>query len=183
MSIFTATPGYAGYFGPVTGNAAMISFGRGGTPGNRTGSTGTTIDDGFLCDSYTIDWSRPTQSKRFLNNPKPVAIVGYGNGTLAIRGLVGTYNGFEKFLGYNGNNRTSTQDDICNPLYCLIKSSNSYVKCNNGGTGANASGVDWDCYNLVLSNIRVTGQVQDNGVLFQQADVVFTMGGLKPVRK
>lgn len=170
MSIFTSTPGYAGYYGPITGMGAVISFGR----GRPSDGTGTSLDNGFLCDQYTINWARPANAKRFLNVKNPVAIVGYGNGTLTLTGLVGTYDGFQKLIGGSGSD-----NDVCSPLYCLIQASNHYKSCDSDVSSGN-TGVDWECFNLLLSNIAVTGQVQDNGVLFQQANVTFTMGGLKP---
>ena len=172
MGIFTSTPGYAGYFGPTSGEGAIIAFGR--------GSSGTIdvskMNQGFLCDRYDIRWNRPAQAKRFLNVDKPVAIVGYGTGTLTLTGLFGTYKGFKAITEDNSG---STKDDVCNPLYCIIRASNNYAACE-GDKSAGDSPIDWECMNLVLSDIQVTGQAQDNGVLFQQANVVFTMGGFAP---
>lgn len=176
MSIFTSVPGYAGFYGPTSGVNVMVSFGRGEVDASKVTAS---LNNGFLCDRYDIRWQRPAQAKRFLNVDRPVAIVGFGNGQLTLTGLLGTYEGFESIIG---DRTATTATDACNPLFCSITSANSFASCESGKGVAQSGNVQWLCHNLLLADINVTGQVQDNGVLFQQATVVFTMGGLKPER-
>jgi hypothetical protein len=177
MSIFTTVPGYTGFFGPATGNNVTVSFGRGDSI-KATKDNIHNINNGFFCDQYVIDWNRPAQAKRFLNVTRPVAIVGFGTGTLTMMGLLGTYAGFQALVG---ENTASTADDVCKPLFCIISPSNNFAACDKEAKdAASAETTQWHCTNLLLARINVTGQVQDNGVLFQQANITFTMGGLAP---
>ena len=179
-NFFTPQPGFSGYFGPTFGQQGYIKFTRMNSVKEQNEKDLTNISgDMFLCDSYTINWGRPVNIKHFLNTPKPAAIVGYGNGTLTVSGLFGSLAGFQKLTGTDGN------EDLCNPLAALIRGASGMIQCLDDKDKITSAekvndSIAWQCYNLIVQNINVTGQVQENGNLFQQGNVVFQIGGLVP---
>lgn len=187
--VFTGnTAGYVGYFGPTPGETLVaVGFARANTPDlagmsaaiiqaqNSVGIGGTTVsvDTGFLCDYYAIDWRRNTQIKHFFNNAKPAVMTGYGQGSVTFRGLIGTYDGINFLINAN-----QQYDDICEPLVAVIGNANQLKKCVSGGTTREVKGVEHRLYGLVLNDYQITGQIEDSGLLLQQATLVYTIGAL-----
>lgn len=164
--IFGKSTGYAGFYGPEDSGDLELMIARG-----ESGGTNVIANEGFLADGYTIDWGRAVSIKRVFNNDKPIAIVGHGQGTVNIQGLIGTKEGFEAIVGTSG----STKQDLCTPLTITIKSGSPYNSCSNAG---DAKAVALKLTGCVLSRINVQGSINtDNGTRLQQANVVFNIGG------
>lgn len=160
--IFTGSTGYAGFYGPVTGDLELTIA----RANNKNASV--TANTGFLADGYNIAWGRSVQIKRVFNNDKPIAIVGYGQGTVTISGLIGSKEGFEAIVG--------DSEDVCNPLTITIKSASGFSECTGNKTTGNS--VNLTLTGCLLSNIAVQGQIESSsGTRLQQANVVFNIGG------
>lgn len=170
-NIFTANPGFAGFYGPTKGGDVVVTFAR----GNATAKIDST-DMGFLADSYQVDWGRNVVQKRMLNVNGTVAIVGYGAGTVQFTGLLGTKEGLDKLLGTKSSNNA----DLCEPLSITIDGGASYTACEKGtAADGKKQGVKIVLKQAILNTFRITGSVQENGTLFQQATVAFTIGGME----
>jgi hypothetical protein len=170
--IFSSAEGYAGYFGPPSkGGSTIITIARGGVNNDITAS----VNSGFLADSYQCNWGRSVTIKRVFNNAKPIAIVGFGQGTITLRGLIGTTEGFKALVGADGN-------DVCSPLTITLKAACSFTECaDNGGVSAKHDmNSEFQLTGCVLSSVGITGQIESqSGTMLQQADVTFNIGGFK----
>jgi hypothetical protein len=176
MQIFSGSTGYAGFYGPsASGNNVVVTISR----SNGT-SKKNVVDpnNGFLADTYQIQWGRTVQIKRVFNNNKPVAIVGFGQGTVTLRGLIGTAAGFEDIVG---GNSTAGNKDLCLPLLITIDGSGAYNKCTGEGVASETQGgATFSLSGCILSNINITGTIETNsGTVMQQADVTFNIGGFE----
>lgn len=180
-NIFTSAPGYAGYFGPMKGGKALLGFARGSNAESDAYNNLSKMDSnwGFLTEGYTVQFGRSVQIKYFLNTALPAALTGYAQGTLQVTGLVGTYKAFQNLIG-NGTGNSNIYEDICNPLTCVIANGTSFTACKDAGVqGTGDAGIDFICSGLILSTIQITGQVTQDGTLFQQGTLNFAMSGLK----
>lgn len=165
----TATqPGYAGYFGPTSGARALIGFGKNAAAA-AAAANNLSNNWGFLTETYQLDFGRPVQIKHFLNTTLPAAQAGYAQGTLLVQGMVGTYAAFQNILGAGSGN-------LCDPLVCVIKNGSSFQACT--GQGNSQSGTEIQAEGLIAATFRITGSVQQDGTLYQQATVQFTVTGV-----
>lgn len=174
MQIFSGNSGYAGFYGPsTTGNNVSVMISR---ASGRGGNTNALANEGFLADTYNIQWGRSVSIRRVFNNSKPIAIVGYGQGTVTLRGLIGTVQGFQNIVGASPNDENA---DICDPLLITIENDAAYNKCTNNTVSQNpANNAYFDLTGCLLSNIVVTGQIESqSGAMLQQADITFSIGG------
>ena len=159
--IFNKSNGYAGFYGPVSGDLEL-------TIARANNNTNVTANTGFLADGYNIAWGRSVQIKRVFNNDMPIAIVGYGQGTVTIQGLIGSKEGFESIVG--------GAEDVCNPLTISIKSASGFSSCT--GSQAKAQNVNIVLTGCLLASVNVQGQIESqSGTRLQQANVVFNIGG------
>lgn len=169
-NIFTAGPsfpGYAGYFGPTKGGRSLIGFGTNVSEAQDAANQ-MLSDWGFLCESYTAQFSRNVASKHFLNVPQPAAMTGYPNGTLQVTGMVGTYDAFENIINHSTG-------DLCGRLVCVITNGSSFTPCAD----VNNKGTQIICAGLIVDTIQITGQVDQQGVLIQQAIIRFNMSDMQ----
>ena len=183
--IFGSTPGFVGYYGPTGGRAPVaVGFARGADSSkalteaqkNATDIINKSAKDpnlGFLVSNYRIDWNRPVAVKYFFNSPKPAAITGYGDGQVVFQGMFGTYDGFQQIIGGDA----SKVDEFCSPLFCVISAVNGFRACKNDGSSELQKGCNIELYNLLLMGIQNTGEINEQGVLWQQANLTFKLGG------
>ena len=181
-NIFNGAPGIAGYIQSFDGGRALITIKR----QNDTNTTGQTAsaEEGFLVQQYQVQFQRGTQLQRFLNMKEAIAIVGAGQGTVTLTGLVGKLSAFEKLLAgsvqtgntnVNGDVKMVGVHDVCNPVMITIKDANGYKSCKDPLTGKDGEII---CKNAIISAITFTGQVDANGTIMQQASLQATFNGL-----
>ena len=137
------------------------------------------IDDGFLAQSYQIQWGRGVTMQRVLNKNKPIAMVGVGSGQLSITGLLGTYEGFKALLGIG--DKATTTEDLCNPLNAIIACGNGFIACSNEDNKQieAKSAVGIILTNIIVASFNLTGQYDQNNILMQTGSVSFQIGGCK----
>ena len=181
MKIFSGSPGYAGFYGPnPTGTDVTLMIAR---ASNANYSKDALANQGFLADTYQIQWGRSINVRRVFNNNKPIAVVGFGQGTITLQGLLGTYEGFENIVGAND---TSANEDLCDPLTITISGASTYNACEDKGevNSTTTQGPEFKLTGCLLSNINITGQIETNtGALLQQATAVFSIGGFEMLRR
>lgn len=201
FDVFNGVSGFSGFYKPntdgldtairfVRGNSASISktankwakdIGK-VTLGNKEGEKAEgNIDDGFLAQSYQVQWGRGVTMQRVLNKNKPIAMVGVGSGNLSITGLLGTYEGFKKLLGLDSD-ETNTED-LCNPLNALIACGNGFNACADDGetsvTVKAEEGLLLILTNIITASFNLGGQYDQNNILMQTGSVQFQIGGCK----
>lgn len=186
MKVFSGNAGYAGFYGPsATGNDVTLTIAR---ASKKSDGKNALANSGFLADAYNIQWGRAVDVRRVFNNNKPIAVVGFGQGTITLQGLLGTYAGFKTIIGGDATGSTDGNKDLCDPLTIEIKGSGAYNSCDGKG-GVNAGtqgGVNFKLTGCLLSTIAVTGQIEtQSGMLLQQANVTFSIGGFEilPAKK
>ena len=135
------------------------------------------IDDGFLAQSYQIQWGRGVTMQRVLNKNKPIAMVGVGSGQLSITGLLGTYEGFKALLGID--DKATTTEDLCNPLNAIIACGNGFIACSKDKQIEAKSAVGIILTNIIVASFTLTGQYDQNNILMQTGTVNFQIGGCK----
>ena len=126
-NVFNGVEGFSGFFEAFRGDSVSITFSRSGSNNNVTDS-----DEGFLVQSYTAQWGRPVQIDHVLNRTKPVILLGAGQGTLQVVGLVGTAEGMDQLLQSN---------EMCTPLTAVIRGAATFQNCD----GQSGSAVSEDC--------------------------------------
>lgn len=180
MKVFSGNAGYAGFYGPsATGNDVTLTIARASQEGDGKNAL---ANNGFLADTYSIQWGRAVNVRRVFNNNKPIAVVGFGQGTITLQGLIGTYEGFKTIIGGDASGSTEGNKDLCDPLTITVKGSGSYNACQADGGIASGTqgGVNFILTGCLLSTINVTGQIEtQSGTLLQTANVVFSVGGFE----
>ncbi len=164
-NIFNGVEGFSGFFEAFHGENVSITFAR----TNSAGST-TDVDQGFLARQYDATWQRAVSIDYVLNRTKPVAMVGAGNGTLSIVGLVGTAEGMQAILSSN---------ELCTPLTAIIRGGATFTDCNNEGSSVANGQCIITLGNVIPTSVRITGNSQNQGIDLQSATVQFVFGSLK----
>jgi hypothetical protein len=189
MKVFSGNAGYAGFYGPsATGTDVTMTIARASkAKTNQNQNQNDLANSGFLADTYNIQWGRAVNVRRVFNNNKPIAVVGFGQGTITLQGLLGTYAGFKTIIGGDEYDSTEGNKDLCDPLIITIAGSGAYNACQNGNVVAGTQGgVNFKLTGCLLSTINVTGQIEtQSGTLLQQANVTFSIGGVEilPAKK
>lgn len=170
MAVFNSGNNIAGYFQTYKGGKAAISVFR-----KSKGGSGDSVGSGFMVSQYNVAFQRAVALQRFLNLKDSVAIVGAGNGTIQLTGLVGKLEDFNELLGDSGD----MSKDICDPLYVRITDSSSFAACEGtGADSANSSG-DIICGNCIVTGVNLGGQIDQNGVIMQTGSLTLTFNELE----
>lgn len=198
FDVFNGVSGFSGFFKPSTdGLDTAITFVRGNATtaseeaNNWVKSISKTvlgeasdesipknINDGFLAQSYSIQWGRGVTMQRVLNKNKPIAMVGVGSGQLGVTGMLGTFEGFKSLLGLD--DKVQSTEDLCNPLNAIIACGNGFIACdkNNKQIAAKES-VCIILTNVIVAGFNLGGQYDQNNILMQTGTVNFQIGGCK----
>ena len=160
--IFNGVEGFSGFFEAFSGENVTISFAR----GNATTDTIDT-DAGFLVQSYNAQWTRPVSIDHVLNRKKPVALIGVGQGSLQIQGLVGTPDGLSKIMQAN---------ELCEPLTAIIRGAANFKACEGVGTGSGSCVITLG--NVLPQGIAISGSSQNQGINLQSANATFLFGSM-----
>ena len=139
---------------------------------NLGGAADESLKLGFLVDQYQIGWARSVMTKRMFNMSGRLAIVGSGNGTLTLSGLVGAADEFEQLI-----QKTSSQDVCASPV-CTILANNGFGVCQNGESVKSNDAVEIVCKGILLANISLGGQISDNNTLLTQGTLTFSISGV-----
>lgn len=136
---------------------------------------GTMYLDGFLIDSYRLDWQRPIQYRRAFNVRGKLAQMGYGTGTLTLQGVVGPAEEFEKLV------KAASGQDLCQTAACAISVSGDFAQCAEDGSGTinseTRSGV-LTASGLILQGINMGATLQEGAVTLTQASMQFKVAGV-----
>jgi hypothetical protein len=100
-------------------------------------------------------------------------LVGKAQGTLTLTGLFASATAMSRILNGNGKN-------ACTMKQTIIVNAGSLSSCtvNGGAETVNndiATGAQLTCKDCVATSFSVTNQMQQDGQLYQQATVVFTV--------
>ena len=163
VNIFNGVKGFSGFYKAYDGLLTAIAFQR--------ANSMELLDSSFLVESLQVNWNRSIQLNRVLNNTKPVAMVGIGNGSLTISGMIGTY------VAFAGLIEDDSKENICYPLSAVIASGTGFVGCTNDGEQHDLAGVGINLSNLLLTGIMYRHQLQGD-IMLQKADLTFMIGGM-----
>lgn len=154
-----------------------ISSGSTVTFSNLGGAADESLKLGFLVEQYQIRWSRSVMTKRMFNMNGRLAIVGAGNGSMTLSGLVGAADEFEQLI-----QKTSSQDVCASPV-CTILANNGFGVCQNGESIKSNDAVEIVCKGILLADITLGGQISDNSTLLTQGTLTFNISGVDINRK
>ena len=154
-----------------------ISSGSTVTFSNLGGAADESLKLGFLVDQYQIGWARSVMTKRMFNMNGRLAIVGAGNGTMTLSGLVGAADEFEQLI-----QKTSSQDVCASPV-CTILANHGFGVCQNGESVRSNDAVEIVCKGILLANISLGGQISDNSTLLTSGTLTFSISGVDINRK
>lgn len=124
----------------------------------------------MLVDSVVVSFQQPTARKFFLNTKKSAYIRGFGNGTLTVTGLLGASDGFKKIFG-SGDELSPCNDNLTATL-----STASLKDCDKT---KDADTCEFTLGGLVPTSLQITASVQDNGVVYYQANATFLFTSLE----
>lgn len=164
INIFNGVTGFSGFYKAYDGNLTAIAFQRAGSM--------QLLDASFLVQSISITWNRSIQLQRVLNNTKPIAMVGVGNGSLTLQGMIGTYGAFAALV------EDDSKENVCKPLSAVIASGTGFVGCAADGKQAELSGVGINLSNLLLTGISYNHQFAQGDIMMQTANLSFQIGGM-----
>lgn len=168
QEIFNGVTGFSGFYNAFSGENVQITFARASANSDSIDiANGSNLDEGFLVQQYTAQWQRPLAMERVLNRTKPVAMMGSGQGTLQLTGLVGTRDGITSLL---------QADELCEPLVCIIRGAASFTDCNNKETQS-GNELIIKLTNVISDMITITGSSQQAGLQLQSATARFQFGG------
>lgn len=165
INVFNGVTGFSGFYKAYDGLMTSIAFQRAGTK--------QVLDASFLVQTVNINWGRSINLQRVLNNTKPIAMVGVGNGTLSLGGMVGTYGAFARLV------EDDNKENSCHPLSAVIASGTGFVGCTDSGDQKDLYGVGINLSNLLLTNITYTHEFAAAGdIVLQRANLTFMIGGM-----
>jgi hypothetical protein len=172
--VFNSTNQYAGFYQTFSGGDVAITIGRASGGSTRADSE---AGEGFMVSQYAISFNRAVSTQRFLNMKEVVAILGAGQGTIQLSGLVGKLEAFQKLLMGSNNDK----EDICNQLVVTITDASTMEKCSGGTPKAGTI----RCSGGIVQGIQLGGTMDNQGVLMQTGSVViqFTQLEINPSTK
>ena len=165
-NIFDSAAGgtISGVFGGTDSDDTIVFSSINGTDGSL---------DGFIIDSYVLDWVRAVSYKRAYNKKGNVVILGKGAGTLTLKGLVGPADDFERLLDATSGN------DVCKNANCVIKTGGGYSTCDSSGNKTTSSKpLTITAKGIVHTSINMTGALQEGSVTLTSATMTFKVGGV-----
>ena len=137
-------------------------------------SVGSDALDGFIIESYTLQWSRPIQYRRAFNKKGNIVNLGKGTGSLVLQGLVGPTDEFEALM------KATSGDDVCKTANCVISTGGGYSSCDEEGNQTKASGnLTITAQGVVLQGISLTGALTEGAISLTSANLTFKVGGVK----
>ena len=164
-TIFNGTKEFAGYFEAFSGGKSAVKIGKAGDVGS-----------GFMVSQYTATAARPVSMQRFMNVEGVVANIGTVQGTVQLTGLIGAKDDFIKLV-------ESSNSGVCGEqLTVEIDASSGFTKCDSiSGTEYEGGGGETKiiCSGAILSQIQLTGQVTQDGVVLQQGTLVLQFTALE----
>lgn len=173
MNILNKSDITTGYIiDPLSGRSGdtIITFSNKNTSGAQAGDT---FNEAMLLDSVEMGFSQPAARKFFLNTKKSAYIRGFGSGTLTVRGLLGTAAAFGKVFGADASGNG------CQQLMDATLTTGSLNACKDDGTpDATKKGCKFTAQGIVPIGITITASVQDNGVVYYQANAGFSFTNL-----
>lgn len=165
VNIFNGVTGFSGFYKAYDGLLTAIAFQRAGSM--------KLLDASFLVQSLQVTWNRSIQLQRVLNNTKPIAMIGVGNGSLTLRGMIGTYGAFAGLV------EDDSKENVCYPLSAVIASGTGFIGCTDDGKQQDMAGVGINLSNLLLTGITYTHQFAGAGdIMLQEAHLNFQIGGM-----
>lgn len=172
-NIFNGATKVSGYFEGFSGGRALIYMARGDfSKGiNSAVDKNNELNKGFLVESYTIGFRRGIQPRRFLNDTGIYYNVGFGTGTIDLRGIVGKKEALDNILLADGN-------DICNPL-TIVVFPNFFTECKDFEKVKNDQTLAYVCGQCMASNIGLTGNVDAQGITQNGGNITFNIGSLQ----
>ena len=192
--VFSGAPNYAGYIESWKGGRASIRVARADANTQEALAAAVTeawsgadksakdVNKGFMVNSYQVSFQRTVQNQYFLNIEDAVAILGRGQGTVTLTGLVGSAEDFATLLGASktGGTTGTITDDFCKPLIIMISGTTQVNDCATR-TAANGTGdgTTFICSNVIINNFAVTGQTQADGAEMQVANITATFTNLE----
>lgn len=172
-NIFNGATKVSGVFEGFNGGKALLYFARGNFANNVNGAVaaGKKLDQGFLVESYNIAFRRGVQPRRFLNDEGIYYNVGFGTGTIDLRGIVGKKEALDGILA-SGNN------DICNPL-TIVVFPNFFSECkDNKAVDASNQSLAYVCGQCMAAQLGLGGNVDPQGITQNTGTLVFSIGSL-----
>lgn len=166
-SIFNPTPDRIGYINSAD-QVTTVTF-QDAAEANTDKKSKTVM----LVESVQLSLQRGTQKKHFLNADSAM-LVGKAQGTLTLTGLFASAEAMSKILNGNGKN-------ACTMKQTIVVNAGSLVTCTTSANGKEtksenlATGAKLTCKDCVATSFSLTNQLQQDGQLFQQATVTFTV--------
>ena len=137
-------------------------------------SIGEDTLDGFIIESYTLNWQRPIAYRRAFNKKGNIVNLGKGTGSLTLQGLVGPTDEFEALM------KATSGNSVCKTANCVISTGGGYSTCNSDGTQSKESGnLTITAQGIVLQGITMAGSLQEGAVSLTNATLTFKVGGVK----
>lgn len=189
--VFSGAPNYAGYIESWKGGRASIRVARADSNTKDAIAAAVTkvwkgedknakdVNKGFMVNQYQVSFQRTVQNQYFLNIEDAVAILGRGQGTVTLTGLVGSAEDFATLIGASKTGGTTT-DDFCKPLIIMISGTTQVNDCaTRNATNGTGDGTTFICSNVIINNFSVTGQTQADGAEMQVANISATFTNLE----
>ena len=125
-------------------------------------------DTALLMDSCTVAFNRGVQRRYFLNQAGGAYLVGVGNGTLQVSGLLGSAESFGKLFG---------GDDICKNKRNVKLVLSGMKQCDATTTKADAGSIELK--SVLPTGVSITASIQgQDGILYFNATATFTFTGM-----
>lgn len=139
----------------------------------KAGSSSEKLDDGFLVEGYQIAFQRGVTPRRFLNSSGVFYNVGFGQGTVSLRGIVGKKAAFDELL-------SADSDGVCKPLTITVYP--SYFKsCDENGKNGDTS-LAYVCGNAMAVRVDLSGQVDPQGIVLNTGNLTFQISALSTTK-
>jgi hypothetical protein len=118
----------------------------------------------MLIDQAAAQFARGVSLKHFLNSG-PALMAGKGQGSLTLQGVFGTADQLKQLCG--------DPDNLCTLPRNIKLSAGVLKECKftDASKSSPSSNVDLILYNCVVTNFSVTITLQQDGVIFQGANV------------
>lgn len=152
---YVSTPGLTG-----EGTSGILTF------NSDNGSVGN-VDTALLIDSVSINFSRTISKRYFVNIPGCAYIVGMGNGTMQVSGLLGKADDFKELFGAN-------LSDPCKTVRTATIKTKPLQACD--GNSVNSDKITLT--GVIPNSIRIDTRIEQDGVLYYMASGSFEFTGM-----
>ena len=152
---YISSPGEGGY-------PAILRFSAASTGGKQA-----TIDEGFLCQTAAVNFTRNASKAFFLNVKGLAYIIGRGTGTLNLTGMLGNAESFSRLFGENVTNP-------CNGLFTVELDAFGLKPCDSNRPEGTLI-----LTGVMPTTIAITASIrEDNGALWYTANANFEVANL-----